>query len=112
MNASDTIVEEITINGTAERIFEALTDPAQRIKWWGGERRFQVTEMESDLRPGGKWMMRGIGYGKPASVLGEYRHIAGPHLFGGKKNCPARPSPDVPAVISEHRNRKTEERSQ
>jgi uncharacterized protein YndB with AHSA1/START domain len=81
MNASDTIVEEITINGTAERIFKALSDPAQRIKWWGGEGRFQMTQMESDLRPGGKWMMRGIGYGKPVSVLGEYRRIERPHLL-------------------------------
>jgi uncharacterized protein YndB with AHSA1/START domain len=41
MNASDTIVEEIAINGTADRIFEALTDPAQRIKWWGARDAFK-----------------------------------------------------------------------
>jgi uncharacterized protein YndB with AHSA1/START domain len=40
-----------------------------------------MTEMESDLRPGGKWMMRGIGYGKPVSVLGEYRQIERPRLL-------------------------------
>jgi uncharacterized protein YndB with AHSA1/START domain len=33
-NASDTIVQEITINAPAERVFEALVDPEQRIKWW------------------------------------------------------------------------------
>ena len=50
--ARDTIVKEIIIKGSAERIFEALTNPDQRIKWWGAEGRFQTTEMESDLRPG------------------------------------------------------------
>ena len=34
MAVSDTIVQEITINGPAERIFEALTDPGQLVKWW------------------------------------------------------------------------------
>ena len=79
---SDTIVQEITIKGSAERIFEALTNPDQRIKWWGTEGRFQTTHMESDLRLGGKWMMRGIGMGgKPFTVGGEYRQIERPRLL-------------------------------
>jgi uncharacterized protein YndB with AHSA1/START domain len=79
---SDTIVQEITIKGSAERIFEALTNPNQRVKWWGAEGRFQATQMESDLRPGGKWMMRGVGLGgRPFSVGGEYRNIERPHLL-------------------------------
>ena len=81
-NISDTIVEEITIHGPAERIFDALTDPEQRVKWWGAEGRFQVTDMESDLRPGGKWVMRGIGMGgRPFHVAGEYRQIERPRLL-------------------------------
>ena len=69
---NDTIVQEIVIKAPAERIFEALTDPAERIKWWGAERRFQTTHMESDLHPGGKWMMRGNGVGgRPFTVMGE-----------------------------------------
>jgi glutathione S-transferase len=79
---SDTIVQEITIKGSAERIFEALTNPDQRIKWWGTEGRFQTTHMESDLRLGGKWMMRGIGIGgKPFTVGGEYQQIEPPRLL-------------------------------
>ena len=81
MNISDAIVEVITIKGSAERVFAALTDPSQRIKWWGSEGRFQVTHIESDLRPGGKWMMRGTGYGKPFVVMGEYREIERPRLL-------------------------------
>jgi uncharacterized protein YndB with AHSA1/START domain len=78
----DTIVEEITIKASAERIFEALIDPDQRIKWWGSEGRFKATHMESDPRPGGKWVMRGIGLGgKPFRVEGEYREIRRPYVL-------------------------------
>jgi uncharacterized protein YndB with AHSA1/START domain len=78
---SDTIVQEITIKGSAERIFAALTDPQERVKWWGVG-RFQAIQMESDLRPGGKWAMRGTGVGgRPFNVVGEYRKVEPPHLL-------------------------------
>lgn len=81
-SVNDTIVQEIMIQAPAERIFEALTNPAQRIEWWGAEGRFQTTHMESDLRPGGKWMMRGNGVGgRPFTVVGEYRQIEPPRLL-------------------------------
>jgi uncharacterized protein YndB with AHSA1/START domain len=73
---SDTIVQEITIQGSADRIFQALTDPYQRVKWWGSQGLFQATHMESDLRPGGIWMMRATGTeGRPFTVRGEYQQI-------------------------------------
>jgi uncharacterized protein YndB with AHSA1/START domain len=79
---NDTIVQEIVIKAPAERIFAALTDPAQRIKWWGAEGRFQTTHIESDLRPGGKWMMRGNGVGgRPFTIMGKYRQIEPPRLL-------------------------------
>jgi uncharacterized protein YndB with AHSA1/START domain len=77
----DTIVEEITIRASAERIFEALTDPQQRVKWWGDESSYRATHMESDLRPGGKWSTRGTGFGKPFSVRGEYRVVERPRAL-------------------------------
>jgi uncharacterized protein YndB with AHSA1/START domain len=79
---SDTIVEEVQIRTTAERVFEALTNPDQRVRWWTAGGRFQATDMQSDLRPGGKWMMRGIGVGdKPFRVDGEYRELKRPRLL-------------------------------
>ena len=82
IRASDVIVQEITIKASAKRIFEALTDPGERVRWWGAEGRFQATHMESDLRPGGKWTMRGVGMGgKPFSVSGVYREIERPRLL-------------------------------
>src|ERR1051326_7020509 len=72
-STNDSIVQTIEIRARAERIFQALTDPAQRIQWWGAEGRFQATHMESDLRPGGTWEMRGnaIG-GKHSTVRRRY----------------------------------------
>jgi len=79
--ATDIIVQEITIKSSAERIFAALTNPQERVKWWGVG-RFEAIHMESDLRPGGKWVMRGTGIGgRPFSVVGEYRKVEPPHLL-------------------------------
>ena len=79
---NDTIVQEIVIKAPAARVFQALTNSAQRVQWWGAEGRFQTTHMESDLQPGGKWMMRGNGVGgRPFTVMGEYRQIEPPHLL-------------------------------
>ena len=82
LTPTDTIVQEIAIEAPAARIFEALTDPDQRIKWWGSEGRFQTTHAESDLRPGGKWAMGGIGVGgKPFTIKGEYRVVEPPRAL-------------------------------
>ncbi len=81
-SVSDTIVQEITIAGPAERVFEALTNPSQLVAWWRAEGRFETTHMECDLRPGGKWAMRGTGMGgKPFQIRGEYRQIERPSLL-------------------------------
>jgi uncharacterized protein YndB with AHSA1/START domain len=80
--ADDTIVKEITIRAPAERVFEALVNPDERLMWWGAEGQYRGTHMESDLRPGGKWLTRGIGRGdKSFSVRGEYRAIERPRLL-------------------------------
>jgi len=76
------IVKEIVIHAPAERVFEALADPNQRVKWWGVEGRFQATHMESDLRPGGAWRMQGVGMGgKPFTIRGEYTAVERPSLL-------------------------------
>ncbi len=76
------INQEITIQAPAERIFQALTDPSQVVKWWGEQGRFETTRMQSDLRPGGQWSMGGTGMGgRPFTVRGEYREIDRPRLL-------------------------------
>ena len=81
-NTIDAIVEEITIAAPAARVFAALTDPAQRVAWWGLKGRFETKHMESDLRAGGRWMMSGIGMGgKPFEIRGVYRLIEPPRVL-------------------------------
>ena len=45
IGADETVIQEITIKASAERIFEALTNPEQRKEWWGSEGRFQTTTL-------------------------------------------------------------------
>jgi uncharacterized protein YndB with AHSA1/START domain len=82
VTANDTIVQEITIRGSAERIFAALTNPEERLKWWGGPGgRFKLTSFDSDLRPGGKWTMHAESFGRVVTIRGEYREIEPPRLL-------------------------------
>jgi uncharacterized protein YndB with AHSA1/START domain len=78
----DAIVQEVTIAGSAERIFDALTKPEVLLKWWHAEGKFRVTHVESDLRVGGRWLMRVEGSCGPASsctiVTGTYLLIRRP----------------------------------
>ncbi len=59
MHANDTIVVEIYIAAPPERVFEAWTDPQQRLAWWGDDAAYRGTKMDSDLRVGGKWRTEG-----------------------------------------------------
>jgi len=81
-SSGDPIIEEITVDASAERVFEALVNPAERVKWWGAEGSFQATHMKSDLRPGGRWHMRGLrSDGHSFEITGEYREIVRPRLL-------------------------------
>jgi uncharacterized protein YndB with AHSA1/START domain len=79
--ANETIVEEIEIGESAERIFEAIANPEKRLKWWGAKGTYEATEMDSDLRAGGKWMMRGVARGNAFTCHGEYTRIERPRLL-------------------------------
>lgn len=78
----ETIVEEITIDAPADRVFDAFTQPAERVIWWNIEGRFHTRQMESDLRPGGAWVMRGTrADGGPFTITGQYRVVDRPRLI-------------------------------
>jgi len=78
----DTITQEIEINASASRVFTALTTPDECVRWWGIGGRFQSTRMECDLRPGGKWIVRGTrAGGGEFTVRGEYREVDRPRLL-------------------------------
>lgn len=75
----NTVVAEIFIAAPPERVFQAITDPAQLSQWWGQSNLYRVTDRISDLRVGGKWLSTGLGKdGTKFSVEGEYLEIDPP----------------------------------
>lgn len=81
----DALVSEIHIAAPPEEVFQALTDPALVVQWWGGQgagQSFRCTHYEADLRPGGKWRSTGIdGQGGSFEVAGTYVEIDPPRLL-------------------------------
>jgi uncharacterized protein YndB with AHSA1/START domain len=78
----NSVQAEIFIAAPPERVFAALTDPAQTRCWWGQEGVYRITESKVDLRPGGKWRSDGVGSdGTPFYVEGEYLEIDPPRLL-------------------------------
>jgi len=51
----DVVVTELEVNAPMERVFQALTDQAQLMRWWGQEGECKATVWEMDARVGGKW---------------------------------------------------------
>jgi uncharacterized protein YndB with AHSA1/START domain len=78
----DTVLAEILIAAPPERVFQAISDPAQLSQWWGERSLYRVTEGTADLRVGGKWSSDGVGAdGTKFRVEGEYLEVDPPrHL--------------------------------
>lgn len=70
--ASEPLVLELTctLDASRERVFEALTDPAELVKWWGPS-GFTTPEIEIDPKVGGSYR---FGMQPPE---GELFHLAG-----------------------------------
>ena len=78
----DVVTAEIFIAAPPERVFQAITDPSQTLKWWGQSAMYRVTEWNGDVRPGGKWSSAGVGAdGSTFRVEGEYLEVAPPRLL-------------------------------
>jgi uncharacterized protein YndB with AHSA1/START domain len=52
------IVRSIDIAALPERVFRALTEPAELRAWWGDPTSHPSLHWQIDLRPGGKWLSR------------------------------------------------------
>jgi len=58
MNPSHVLEEEIEINAAPERVFAAWTEAGHMTAWWKNDAEFRTEHFESDLRVGGKWLVR------------------------------------------------------
>lgn len=78
----DAIVAEVFIAAPPERVFEAIADAKQRMQWWSEKGVFTITDVQSDLRVGGKWSNEGvIPNGNRFHLEGEYLEIDPPRLL-------------------------------
>lgn len=78
----DEIVAELEMAAPPERVFRALTEPAQVVQWWGQKGVYRCTNFQTDLRVGGKWRASGIdGRGQHFQVAGTYLEIDPPRLL-------------------------------
>lgn len=78
----DAIVSEIHIAAPPDRVFYALVNPEQVLRWWGQSGIYRCTEFKADLRVGGKWRGAGVGPGGDNfEVTGEYLEIDSPRLL-------------------------------
>lgn len=79
---SDEIVSEIHIAAPPERVFQALTDPAQVVQWWGQAGIYRCTNFENNLRVGGTWRSVGVdGRGGHFEITGQYLEVDPPRVL-------------------------------
>jgi uncharacterized protein YndB with AHSA1/START domain len=78
----DAVVAEIHIAAPPERVFAAISDPRQLMKWWGQNDMYRHTNWTGDIRPGGTWRSEGKGVeGHSYYVTGEYLEVEPPKLL-------------------------------
>src|SRR5712675_2121997 len=96
----DAIVGEVEVASPSERVFRALIDPAQLIRWWGDD-VCKGSVWEMDARLGGKWRFEDSDPSGKISVngvshftaYGEITEFDPPHVLGPA--CRAK-SPSLP----------------
>jgi uncharacterized protein YndB with AHSA1/START domain len=76
---SGLILATVDIAAHPERVFVALTDPVELVRWWGSAETYHAEHWTSDLRVGGKWESRGHSAdGTAYAVRGEYLEVDPP----------------------------------
>ena len=72
----------VEIAAPPERVFRALTDGNEVVRWWGSPDTYRLSEFSADLRVGGKWRSRGVAVdGKAFEVTGEFLEVDPPRLL-------------------------------
>ena len=90
-----TATKSIVINATAQRVWEALTDPVQVKQYmWG-------SEVVSTWKQGSPLVYRGVWEGKPFEDKGTILEIDPPRLLRTNYFSPLSGKPDVPENYAE-----------
>ena len=90
-----TATKSIVIAATPQRVWEALTDPAQVKQYmWG-------SEVVSDWQQGSPLVYRGVWEGKPFEDKGTILEIDPPRLLRTNYVSPLSGKPDVPENYAE-----------
>jgi uncharacterized protein YndB with AHSA1/START domain len=78
-----TIHASIEIEAAPEVVWDALTEPAQLMSWWGSPDTYRTFDWQVDLRPGGKWSSRAerLDGSNQGVVHGEYLEVERPHVL-------------------------------
>jgi len=78
----DAVLAEIHIAAPPEKVFQAISDPNQLKNWWGQKGNYRHTDVQCDVRKGGKWRTAGVGEkGDKYEVSGEYLEVDPPRLL-------------------------------
>ena len=85
------VVEEIVVDASPERVFDALVDPAQLGSWWGSSDMY-TTEWSVDLRVGGEFLCTASMGPERMTVRGRYLHIDRPRRLDYTWNASWDPS--------------------
>ncbi len=77
---NDAVTAEVFIAAPRERVFQAITDPAQAVRWWGQEGKYRLSEFHMDVRVGGKWSCSGQSAttGGAVAIHGEFLEVDPP----------------------------------
>jgi uncharacterized protein YndB with AHSA1/START domain len=68
----DAVVSEIHITAPPERVFQALIDPAQVMRWWTSE-ACPIDSFEMEAKVGGRWRYNSSPRGKVLSDGSSFR---------------------------------------
>jgi uncharacterized protein YndB with AHSA1/START domain len=77
----ENIFGEVEIAAPPERVFAALTVPAELAAWWGSGDTYRTFDYEIDLKPGGRWSCKAQNPKTVTSVGGEYLVVEPPRVL-------------------------------
>jgi uncharacterized protein YndB with AHSA1/START domain len=77
---NNVVLGEVFIEAPRERVFQAISDPQQTVKWLGQSDKYQFSEFKMDVRVGGKWSCAGSSatMGGRIEVHGEFLEVDPP----------------------------------